>query len=295
MAFRETSDPWRREFPDTAISLHVPISGRCHIEVVTSIWLHPLGRGEVLLVNRGVRGGLRAADADDAAPEVFSIGLAFDAPHGHPLLDGMPQVVQAAPIGKGARSFGFLLDAVLAEFAHPVIGREVVVARLCEALFVEVLRHHLIDVNWNDTGWLRALADPVVRSGLDAGRDEQGNVIALPDLATASGRSRRRFGARFRQFAGFTPSDYLLGTRARRAARLLRDGETDLSRIAHVTGYRSRPSFCRAFKRELGVSPADYWRSVHHRRFPRQGPEKTQSEAELAYGCPDMWELRFTR
>jgi len=63
-----------------------------------------------------------------------------------------------------------------------------------------------------------------------------------------------------------------------------------------VTGYGSRPSFCRAFKRELGVSPAAYWRGVHKRPFPRQpeGPEKTQWEAEAEYGCPDMWELRFT-
>ena len=62
-----------------------------------------------------------------------------------------------------------------------------------------------------------------------------------------------------------------------------------------MTGYRSRPSFCRAFKRELGVSPAAYWRRVHRRPFPRHpdGPEKTRWEAEAAYGCPDMWELRF--
>lgn len=293
MPFRETHAPWRREFPGSSISLHIPIRGRTHIDVASPRWLHPLGPGEVLLVNQGVEGGLRAVDEEEDVPEVFSIGIAFDAPHGHHLLDGLPQVIQAAPTGKCARSFAHLMDALLEELVFPVIARGVIVPRLCEALFVEVLRHHLIDLSWDETGWLRALADPVVRSGLDASRDEQGNVIPLRDLSRASGRSRRRFGARFRQFAGLAPSDYLIEIRIRRAARLLRDGETDLSKLAHVTGYRSRPSFCRAFKRELGVSPAEYWRGVHHRRFPRQGPEKTRSQSELDYGCPDMWELRF--
>jgi AraC-like DNA-binding protein len=290
---RETSVPWRREFPGSLVSLHIPIRGRTDIDVPNPKWLHPLEPGEVLLVDRGVAGGLRAKDEDDTVPKVFSTGVAFDAPHGHPLLDGMPEVIQAAPTGKGTRSFGFLLEAVLAELMYPTIACEAVVPRLCEALFVEVLRHHLIDFSWDETGWLRALGDPAVRSGLDASRDVQGNPIPLRDVSRSSGRSRRRFGARLRQFAGLTPSEYLLGTRIRRAARLLRDGETDLSKIAHLTGYGSRPSFCRAFKRELGLSPAQYWRSVHHRRFPRQERASPPSECELDSGCPGRCEVRF--
>lgn len=293
MSGQEPSSAWRRDLPLSSVTLHVPIEGSCHIDVDTPIWLHRLERGEVLLVNKGVGGALRAVSENDP-PKVFSAQVEFEAPHGHPLLAAIPEVVQAAP-GPAPRSFGPLLDALLAEFVLPVLGREVLVLRLCEGLFIETLRWHLGDLQWTDKGWLRVLADPGLRAQLGPALSETGKVETVKALAAAAGRSPRRFGARFRQFAGFTPSELIRDTRARRAARLLRQGETDLARIAHVTGYRSRPSFCRAFKRGLGVSPATYWRSVHGRRFPRQaeGRERTTWELEAEYGCPDMWELRF--
>ena len=168
------------------------------------------------------------------------------------------------------RSFDPLLEALLAEITRPRVGHGVLVLRLCEGLFIQALRSQLLDVNWNDRGWFRVVADPVLRTWPGPGATDTDAVQSVAELAASVNRSPRRSSARFRELAGFTPSAHLRHTRARRAARMLRDGETDLARIAHLTGYRSRPSFCRAFKRELGVSPAAYWRRVHGRRFPRQ-------------------------
>ncbi|HTS81499.1 MAG TPA: AraC family transcriptional regulator [Myxococcaceae bacterium] len=295
MTFEETARPWRRQFPTTAVTLHVPLEGLFRIDVDEPTWLHPSERGEVLVVNRGVGGALQEVSEPASAPSVFSVRIDFEAPHGHPLLEALPRVIQAAPSGRGPRSFGPLLDALLAELTLPLLGREGLATRLCEGLFIEALRFHLASIEWNETGLLRALADPVVRSGLNAACGEGSETRAIPELARAGGRSHRRFGARFQQFAGSTPSDHVRRTRIRRAARLLREGETDLARVAHVTGYRSRPSFCRAFKEELGITPAAYWRNANGRPFPRQsrGPEKTRWQAEEEYGCPDVWEMRF--
>jgi AraC-like DNA-binding protein len=295
----ETTDapqPWRRDFPLDAVSIHVPLEGACHIAVDTPIWTHHLDRGEILVVNRGLGGALLPRSGDEP-PQVISARVEFEAPHGHPLLSGLPDLIQASPGGGPLpRTFEPLLDAFLAEADRPRVGSGTIALRFLEALFVQALRCHLLDVNWNDRGWFRVLADPVLRSWPGPGTSDAGSVATITDLATSVTRSPRRSSARFRELAGFTHSDLAQQTRARRAARLLREGETDLARIAHVTGYGSRPSFCRAFKRELGVSPAAYWRGVHKRPFPRQpeGPEKTQWEAEAEYGCPDMWELRFT-
>ena len=293
----EEPRPWRRDFPRDTVSLHVPLEGSCHIDVETPIWTHRLERGEILVVNRGLGGALRAAGKLESPPKIVSVRVEFEAPHGHPLLESLPDLIQASPTGGDApRSFGPLLDGFLAEMSRPRIGQEVLIVRFCEALFIQGLRSHLMDISWDDRGWFRAVADPLLGTWPGSGASEIGALESLSGLAACVGRSPRRSSARFRKLAGFTPSDLLQRTRARRAARLLREGATDLARIAHVTGYRNRPSFCRAFKRELGVSPAAYWRSVHGRRFPRQpsGPEKTGWEAESAYGCPDMWELRFT-
>jgi AraC-like DNA-binding protein len=166
---------------------------------------------------------------------------------------------------------------------------------LLEGLFIQALRCHLVDLRWNDRGWFRVVGDPVLRSWPGPGAsDGSGGAKTVADLAASVNRSPHRASARFRELAGFTHSSLVHQTRARRAARLLRDGETDLAELAHLMGCRSRQSFCRAFKRELGVSPAAYWRSVHRRPFPRrpEEPENTFSEPEAPQADQDRPALR---
>jgi AraC-type DNA-binding domain-containing proteins len=267
----------RRAFPVDAISLHIPLAGRCHIDVALPIWLHRLEPGEILMVKQGVDGALRATSDGSPPPKVLSMRVDFDAPHGHPLLESLPPLIRATVRKVPAPgSFEPLLAALLAEYAMPMLGRREVSRALCEGLFVQALRMHLHDLDWTDKGWLRALADPVIKGQLSPPDPAGPSSETVRSLADASGRSERRIRARFAQFAGSSPSEHIRRSRARRAARLLRDGETDLARIARLTGYRTRQAFCRAFKRELGVSPAAYWRSANGRRFPRQpkGPTK---------------------
>lgn len=275
--------PGRRAFPVDAISLHVPLAGRCHIDVAFPIWVHRLEPGEILVVKQGVDGALRATSDGSPPPKVLSMRVDFDAPHGHPLLDSLPPLIRASVRKVPAPgSFEPLLAALLAEHALPMLGRGEVSRAVCEGLFVQALRMHLHDLDWTDKGWLRALADPVIKGFVDSAGPGEPSAETVRSLAEASGRSARRLRARFAQFAGASPSELIRHSRARRAARLLRDGETDLARIARLTGYRTRQALCRAFKRELGVSPAAYWRSTNGRRFPRQPAKAPRNSDE---GC----------
>lgn len=130
----------------------------------------------------------------------------------------------------------------------------VVTTRLCEVLFVQALRAHIADdLSWTDQGWFRMLADPLLREHLaEVARPE----ATVSSLANALGRTRQRTRARFTQFGGTSPSALLRQARVRRAAELLRAGDTDLTPIARASGFGSRQALCRAFRRELGVSPA---------------------------------------
>lgn len=282
--------PWTRDFPRDAVTIHVPLSGVCHIAIDSSLWTHWLDRGEILVVNRGIGGALVARDADDP-PEIVSARVSFDAPHGHPLLEALPDLIQAGPGGGIVpASFEPLLEAFLTEVERPRPASKTVIAVLLEALFIQALRCHLVDLRWNDRGWFRVVGDPVLRSWPGPfANDGTGGVRTVADLAASVHRSPHRASARFRELAGFTHFRLLQQTRARRAARLLREGETDLARVARLTGYRSRQSLCRAFKRELGVSPAAYWRSHHRRPFPRR-PEPSpncRSEDGSSRACND--------
>jgi AraC-like DNA-binding protein len=274
--------PWTRELPLDTVSIHVPFSGACHIAVDTTLWTHWLDRGEILIVNRGIGGALVARDEGET-PEVVSARVSFDAPHGHPLLDGLPDLIQAGPGGGIVpASFEPLLEAFLTEMERPRRASKTIITLLLEALFIQGLRCHLVDLRWNDRGWFRVVGDPVLRSwpGPEASGGSGGGVRTVVELAASVNRSPHRASARFRELAGVTHSRLVRRTCARRAAWLLRQGETDLTRVAHLMGYRSRSSFCRAFRRELGVSPAAYWRSVHRRPFPRRPEQPAGDSAE---------------
>ncbi len=259
---------WRRSFPLDAVSLHLVVIGDCLIGADVKLWRHRLERGEVLVVNRGVPGELRPTSEHGYPPKVLSMRVHLDAQHDHPLVDALPPLIRATP-GSLPRSFGPSVDALLGEISVPSFGRDAILQRISEVLFIQALRIHLSDLTWNDQGWFRALVDPVLREHLHWTADPQGSVSSL---ATATARSTRRLSARFSQFAGSKPSVFLREARLRRAAELLRQGESDLERIAALTGYGSRQALARAFRRRFGVSPTGYWRATRRRPFPRVRP-----------------------
>lgn len=260
------SGPWRRAFPEDAMSLHVVLEGGCLIEADVHLWRYRLDPGEVLVVRPSVRGALRATCEADR-PEVMSARVHLEAPLGHPMLASFPALIRASA-GRIPRSFGPSLHALREELANPTLGGGVIASRLCEVLFVQALRKHVTDdLTWTDQGWFRMLADPLLREQLtEASRP--GTTVT--SFAHALSRSRQRTRARFTQFGGTPPSAFLRQARVRRAAELLRAGETDLARVAAACGFASRQALSRAFRRELGVTPAAHWRAVHHRPFPRR-------------------------
>ena len=262
------SGPWRRAFPEDAISLHLVLEGACLIDADVNVWRYQVQDGELLVVNRGVGGELRALSEDDE-PDVLSARVRLEAPLEHPLLQSLPRLIRTEP-GYLPRSFGPCVHALREELSIPTLGADIVLGRLCEALFVQALREHIRnDLAWNDQGYFRMLADPLLREHLAEASRPSGSVSSL---AQALGRSRQRSRARFTQFGGTSPSAFLRQARIRVAAELLRSGETDLARVATASGFGSQQALSRAFRRELGTSPAAHWRSVHRRPFPRRGP-----------------------
>lgn|GEM_PF-522226 len=256
---------WRRPFPQDHISLHVVVSGDCLIDTPVPLWRHRLRTGEVLVVNRGVEGELRATGGDRRLPEVLSMRVQLDGQPGHPLVHSLPKIIRANPTGV-PKSFGPALDTVVGELSIPLVGQTSVLARMGEVLFIQALRMHLGDLAWNDSGWFRALADPVLREHLHLAPDP---AVSVSVLARAAHRSPRRLRARFLRAAGARSAAFLRDARIRRAATLLRDGEHDLAKIAALTGYGSRQALARAFRRRFGVSPTEYWRQAQSRPFPR--------------------------
>jgi AraC family transcriptional regulator len=91
------------------------------------------------------------------------------------------------------------------------------------------------------------------------------NIDRDLDLATLAGvatMSVYHFARRFKETAGMSPHAYVLSRRIRRAREMLDRGEISLAHVAVACGFSSQAHFTTAFRRDLGVTPGEYRRSV---------------------------------
>ncbi len=85
--------------------------------------------------------------------------------------------------------------------------------------------------------------------------------FSLQDAASAFHVSPQYLSRMFRHSMGITFVDYVTRERIRRAIELLGDEEMKIYEIAELTGYSNQHYFSSAFKKVLGISPAEYRKS----------------------------------
>jgi transcriptional regulator GlxA family with amidase domain len=82
--------------------------------------------------------------------------------------------------------------------------------------------------------------------------------LSVPALARRVAMSERNFARAFKQEVGMTPAAYVETSRVERARIALESGSEPVELIARHTGFGTVETMRRAFRRRLGVSPADY-------------------------------------
>jgi AraC-like DNA-binding protein len=186
--------------------------------------------------------------------------LGCDARPFNPLLSTLPRVlhVRASSTPKAIWLNHFIHYAA-GESKEKRAGGECVLAQLSELLFVEVVRIYLESLPPEHTGWLAGLRDPYIGKALGLLHDKPGHPWGLEDLAREVGLSRSVLAERFTHLVGSPPMQYLTQWRMQVAAGLLAHGSEKIASIASQTGYESEEAFSRAFKRLVGVPPAQ-WR-----------------------------------
>lgn len=86
--------------------------------------------------------------------------------------------------------------------------------------------------------------------------------IDFPALSRQSGYSYDRFRHLFTNIAGCPPTSYILRKRIEHARILLAQSTQKIAVIALECGFSNDAQFCSLFKRETGVTPGEYRRSV---------------------------------
>lgn len=156
---------------------------------------------------------------------------------------------------RGAARLTTLVQLAAEESRGDRPGREVILTRLMEVLFIETLRSSGPDV---PLGILRGLSDDRVATAIRSIHEQPTARWTVANLARAAALSRSAFFDRFRRSVGMAPMEYLLHWRMVLAKDLLRGHGVSVAEIARRVGYGSASAFSVAFTRHVGVPPSLY-------------------------------------
>ncbi len=234
----------------------------------------PLGHAQVLRDNPrsvparvedvarcGSRSAVMHLEVGAKGPETSFITGAFvlDDPLARQLLAVLPPVIRMTPEAEqGGPSFFENIQFITREVETDRPGSEIVLLRMADVIFIQILRAYLARVPDDGGGFLGALRDPGTAAARGALHPRAAEPGAGGARAQVVGLSRSVFAARFTQLVGEPPLGYLTRLRMQKAAMLLREGAT-LAKASQLTGYASEASFSHAFRQWSGVSPG-VWR-----------------------------------
>jgi AraC-like DNA-binding protein len=220
--------------------------------------LSPLTRTVQLDYN--AQRGHHVANIDGEASKLLMLCGAFHFAHPSavPLLQRLPTLIHI-PGAQGRLEEGFadIVHLIARESASQRPGAAVVLRRLSELLFIQIIRLWIEQQAEASVGWVAALRDQPISTALGLIHESPAHKWTVNELAEAVALSRSAFSARFSELVGEPPMTYLTRWRMLRATRLLKN-EVSMKSIAELLGYESEAAFRKAFKRETGIPPAQY-------------------------------------
>jgi AraC-like DNA-binding protein len=140
-----------------------------------------------------------------------------------------------------------------------------VISRLSELLLIEAVRRYADGIGGQQAGWLRGLKDLSVGRALALIHQNLAAPWTAESLAKEVALSRSAFADRFTSLVGVPPIRYLTSWRMETAKIQLLETRKSIAQVGYTVGYESEEAFSRAFKREVGISPAP-WREKHASR-----------------------------
>jgi AraC-like DNA-binding protein len=280
-----TIAPHIRQDVEHVIAYHLVTAGSCWAGLLNepAVYLEagdlvvfPQGDPHVVSSAPGMRGGPDAQTLDlcrlpvliclqGKGPEDTHVTCGFlgcDARPFNPLLATLPRMIHLSASQDAHTVVRHLVELAVVETRVPRPGSECVLARLSELLFIEVVRRFANDLPAESVGWFAGLRDQNIGRALQLLHERPAHAWGLDELAREIGLSRSVLAERFVHFVGIPPIQYLAQWRIQLAATQLRTTQSSIAEIAERVGYSSEAALSRAFKRCLGVAPAQYRRGA---------------------------------
>jgi AraC family transcriptional activator of mtrCDE len=318
--------PWRIDFPASElgeIPYHVILGGSAVLEDPEGSPTRKLTAGDILLFPHGSAHALH--DGSDAAPaparqrptlnivfhendgtgdrlDMMCGRLILSAAHERLIRSYLPRrlilhapessAAAAAP-GTRAQILG-LVSLMRAESATENLGGLAMLNALSVALFAIALRL-ASEVTAPPDGLLALAGNPRLVPALTALFNEPARAWTLPELARRCNMSRATFIRHFQERLGRSASDLLTDIRMTVAANALKTSDVSTGAVAQLAGYQSEAAFQRAFKHQMGITPAQ-WRKMRVRSaelrleihdHPPTGSRGTDNSSPSTPNLPD--------
>jgi AraC-like DNA-binding protein len=235
--------------------LHVCINGRCTVTAAS---------GEKLLLNQHELIVVPAQPHEIVAADDVTIVTGtcdFDAAAEHPLIQRLDRIAVVAT--HAISTFGWMRDTVELldlETRNRSPGALAIADRAFEVLFVQALRAQSAPQVGEApaSGFMVALADPVLRRVLEAMHAQPAERWTIEKLADSVELSRSGLTERFTNVIGVPPMQYLIDWRMQLARSLLTGTQRSIADIAKRAGYDSAAGFRRRFKARQGAAPTQF-------------------------------------
>jgi len=155
-----------------------------------------------------------------------------------------------------------IIELLQKEMDQQSSAHEFIIARYLELLCAKTLQQYAHNMPSDQSGWLRAINDPLVSRLISAIHLHPAHPWSVNEMAERIALSPSRFAARFSAIMGIAPIAYVAQWRIYLAIKSLADTQDSVEQISLQTGYENVAAFGRAFKRHTGISPGK-WRREH--------------------------------
>jgi len=285
---RDFNTPWGMNIPHSSNGLfHVIVEGECWLKIMNRDEPIHMSEGDIVAFPTGGahwisdhpdserRAGREVVDeiihgknpfyspeANESTRQTLLCGaFDYDSSISHPFLRDLPCFIHIH--ADNSPELGWLRELVKvlsSESKSPSPGSSVIVDRLTEVLFIQILRSHVqressVQGEGSSFGYLSALSDVKIGRALNLIHGEEQAEKSVEALANEVALSRSAFTERFNKLVGESPKTYLVNWRMQKAKSKLEQTKLSMHNIAEAAGYASEAAFSKAFKQHFKVTP----------------------------------------